>query len=95
MQGKSMQGNMMQTMQDKDMVNDVLSQVNASLTNYANAISQAANPQLRQTLTQIRNADEQFQFQLSQTATEKGFYQPAKQADQSTISEYKSQLSGS
>ena len=48
-------------MQDKDMVNDVLSQVNASLTNYAMAIAQSSNPQLRQALQQIRNSDEQFQ----------------------------------
>ena len=82
-------------MQDKDMVNDVLAQVNASLTGYASAIAESANPQLRQTLTQIRNADEQFQLQLSKAATQKGFYQPAKQADQSTIQQYKSQLSSS
>jgi spore coat protein CotF len=80
-------------MQDKDMVSDVLSMVNASLTNYAKAISEASNPQLRQALQQIRNSDEQFQFQLSQTATQKGYYQPAKQADQNTIQQYKSQLS--
>jgi spore coat protein CotF len=79
-------------MQDKVMVSDVLSQVNASLTNYAMAIAQAANPQLRQTLQEIRNADEQFQFQLAQKATQKGYYQPAEQADQSTIQQYKSQL---
>ncbi|NLP37578.1 MAG: spore coat protein [Firmicutes bacterium] len=82
-------------MQDKDMVNDVLSMVNASLTNYAMAIAESSNQQLRQTLTQIRDADEQFQLQLSQKAVQKGFYKPAKQADPSTIQEYKSQLSGS
>lgn len=82
-------------MQDKDMVSDLLSQVNASLTNYATAIAESENSQLRQTLIQIRNADEQFQFQLSQKAMEKGYYQPAKQADQSAIQQYKSQLSSS
>lgn len=75
------------------MVNDVLSMVNASLTGYAKAISETSNPQLRQALQQIRNSDEQFQFQLAQKATQKGFYQPAQQADQSTIQQYKSQLS--
>jgi len=80
-------------MQDKDMVNDVLSMVNASLTGYAMAIAESNNPQLRQTLTQIRNADEQFQFQLCQKAIQKGYYKPAKQADQSDIQQYKSQLS--
>lgn len=80
-------------MQDKDMVSDVLSQVNASLTNYAMAIAQSSNPQLRQALQQIRDADEQFQFQLSQKAAQKGYYQPAQQADQNTVQQYKSQLS--
>lgn len=80
-------------MQDKDMVNDVLSMVNASLTNYAKAIAESSNPQLRQSLQQIRNSDEQFQFMLSQKATQKGYYQPAQQADQSTVQQYKNQLS--
>jgi spore coat protein CotF len=79
-------------LQDKDMVSDVLSMVNASLSNYAKAIAEAENSQLRQTLIQIRNSDEQFQFQLSQKAIQKGFYQPAKQADQSAIQQYRSQL---
>jgi len=49
-------------MQDKEMVNDVLSQINSSLTGYANAIAQSSNPQLRQTLQQIRNSCETFQY---------------------------------
>lgn len=80
-------------MQDKDMVNDMLSQLSASLTNYAKAIAETAHPELRQTLQQIRNSDEQFQFMLSQKATQKGFYRPAKQADQGAIQQYRSQLS--
>lgn len=80
-------------MQDKDMVSDILSQMNASLTNYARVITESSNPQLRQALQQIRDSDEQFQFSLAQKATQKGFYQPAQQADQNTIQQYKSQLS--
>jgi spore coat protein CotF len=80
-------------MQDKDMVNDILSMINGSLVGYASAIAQSSNPQLRQTLQQIRNSDEQFQFQLAQKATQKGFYQPAQQADQTSIQQYRSQLS--
>ena len=74
------------------MVNDVLSQINASLGNYAKAISECSNPQLRQALQQIRDSDEQFQFTLSQKATQKGFYQPAQQANDSMVQQYKSQL---
>ena len=55
-------------MREKDMVNDVLSMINSSLTTYASAIAESENPQLRQTLQQMRNSDEQFQFQLSQAA---------------------------
>ncbi len=79
--------------QDKEMVNDILSMINGSLTTYANVISQTSNPQLRQTIQQIRNGDEQFQFQLYQMAEQKGFYKPASQAPQSDIQNVKSQVS--
>lgn len=80
-------------MQDKEMVNDILSMVNSSLTNYANCISQASNQQLRQTLQQIRNSDEQFQFQIYQMAENKGFYKPAATASSQEVQQVKSQLS--
>jgi spore coat protein CotF len=81
-------------MQEKDMVNDVLSMVNSSLTGYANVISQTANQNLRQTLRQIRNSDEDFQFRLAQTATQKGYYNSAQPASETDISTVRSQLSG-
>jgi spore coat protein CotF len=80
-------------MQDKEMVNDVLSMVKSSLTTYAGVISEASNAQLRQTLQQIRNSDEQFQFQLYQVAEQKGYYKPASQAPQSDIQSVKSMVS--
>lgn len=83
----------MQHMTDKEIVNDVLSMINSSLTGYANVIAQTQNQQVRQTLQQIRNSDEQFQFQLAQLAMQKGFYKPAMQASQQDISQVKSQLS--
>lgn len=82
-------------MQEKDMVNDVLSMINSSLTGYANVIAQTENQQLRQTVQQLRNGDEQFQFQLCQIATQKGYYQPAQRASQQDIQQTKSQLGGS
>ncbi|NLZ28169.1 MAG: spore coat protein, partial [Firmicutes bacterium] len=39
-------------MNEKDMVNDVLSMVNSTLGDYAFAISESSNQQLRQTLQQ-------------------------------------------
>ncbi|MDD3839754.1 MAG: spore coat protein [Clostridia bacterium] len=80
-------------MKEKDMVNDVLSMINSSLTTYANAISECSNSQLRQTFQQIRNSDEQFQWQLSQVATQKGYYQPAEQANIQDIQKVKSAFS--
>lgn len=78
---------------DKEMVNDILSSCKSSLTTYATAIGETANQELRQTLQQIRNSDEQFQYQLYQLASQKGFYKPASAASTQQIQEVKSQLS--
>lgn len=83
----------MKHLNDKEMVNDVLSMVNNSLTTYAGCITETENQQLRQSLQQIRNADEQFQFQLFQIANQKGFYKPAAPATAQEIQQVKSQLS--
>ncbi|MDD2212548.1 MAG: spore coat protein [Clostridia bacterium] len=72
-------------MREKDMVNDILSMMNSSLTGYANAISQTSNQQLRHMLQQTRDADEQFQYKLYQVAEQKGYYQPAHPADPQDI----------
>lgn len=79
-------------MQEKDMVNDVLSMVNSSLTGYSNVISQACNPQFRQTIQQIRNGCETFQYDLYKTAEQKGYYKPASQAEQNDIMQVKNQF---
>ena len=55
------------------MVNDILSTINCSLVNYATSIAQSSDQNLRQTLQQIRNADEQFQCQLYKMAEQKAF----------------------
>lgn len=80
-------------MQDKQIVNDVLSSYKAGLNDYARVISETSNQQLRQTLQQIRNSDEQFQFQLGQIATQKGYYQPSPNASENEINQIKSQFS--
>ncbi len=77
-------------MQEKDMVNDVLSMVNSTLTHYASAIAQSSDQNLRQTLQQIRNADEQFQFQLHQIAEQKGYHKHAEPAVPQEIQQVKS-----
>lgn len=80
-------------MQEKDMVNDVLSMVNSSLTGYASFIAQTANPQLRQTIQQMRNSDETFQYNLYKVAEQKGYYKPAVQANPADIVQTKTQIS--
>jgi spore coat protein CotF len=82
------------TLQEKAMVNDTLGSIKASLTTYANVISECSNPNLRQTIQQIRNCDETSQYELFRIAQSKGFYQPATMADDNEVQQVKSQLSG-
>ena len=79
-------------MQEKEMVNDLLSQINSSLTGYANVISQASDQQFRQTIQQIRDNCETFQYDLYKHAEQKGFYKPAQHAEQSDIMQVKTQF---
>lgn len=79
-------------MDEKTMVNDVLSSLKASLTTYQGVISEAENIQLRQTIQQIRNNDESFQYELFKVAQAKGYYKPASQATVTEIQTVKNEL---
>lgn len=79
-------------MNEKDMVNDYLNSLKSSLTGYATAIPECSNPQLRKTLQQMRDADEERQQRIAQYATQKGYYQPAQQAQPNQIQQVYSQL---
>lgn len=79
-------------MQDKIMVNDALSMVKSSITNYATVISECANPTLRSAIQQIRNNCESSQYELFKLAQTKGYYQPAMMAADSDVQQVKSQL---
>ena len=79
-------------MNEKVMVNDILSGVKSSLTKYQNAISESENTELRQTLQQIRNNDESFQYELFKVAQAKGYYKPANKATITEIDEVKTNL---
>ena len=61
-------------MEEKTMVNDILESIKADLNAYQTAIAEAENMQLRQTLQQIRNNDESFQYELFKVANTKGYY---------------------
>jgi len=80
-------------MQEKDMVNDYLTSLKSSMATYAQAISETSNQQLRQTLIQMRNQDENRQYTVYQMAVQKGYYQPASQANQNEVQQVRSQLS--
>lgn len=77
---------------EKEMVNDYLNSLKSSLTTYAGVISECSNPQLRKTFQQMRDGDEERQQRLAQYAIEKGYYQPAAQAQQNEIQQVYSQL---
>ena len=79
-------------MDEKTMVNDILENVKASLTTYQGVISEAENMQLRQTVQQIRNNDESFQYELFKVAQSKGYYKPAAPATITEIQSVKNEL---
>lgn len=79
-------------MDEKTMVNDILAGVKAGLNSYQTAISETENMQLRQTLQQIRNNDESFQYELFKTAQAKGYYKSASQATVTEIQTVKNEL---
>ncbi len=76
-------------MNEKNMVNDVLSGVNSSLTNYANVITQASCPEFRKTMQDIRNSCEAFQYDLYKIAQSKGYYKPAAMATSQEVNTVK------
>ena len=79
-------------MDEKTMVNDILSGEKASLGSYQTAITETENMQLRQTFQQIRNSDESFQYELFKTAEAKGYYKSAAPASVTEIQTVKTEL---
>ena len=77
-------------MQEKTMVSDALSGINASLENMWYMISQTENQQLRQTLIQMRNAGETSQYELFELAKNHGYYEPASPAKEEDIKQVRS-----
>lgn len=80
-------------MDEKTMVNDVLESTKAGLNGYQTAISETENMQLRQTLQQLRDGNEGFQYELFKVAKSKGYYKPADPADMSEVQKIKNELS--
>ncbi len=79
-------------MDEKTMVNDVLSEIKSELSIYENVITETENMQLRQIFQQIRNNGEAFQYELFKIAETKGYYKPAGKATVTEISTVKDEL---
>lgn len=77
-------------MDEKTMVRDALVGINGELKMYAEYITQSENPQLKQTLKQMRNKAETSQEQLYQIAREKAYYVPASRATDEEVAHVKS-----
>ena len=79
-------------MDEKTMVNDILSSVKSDLTAYQTAITESENMNLRQAFQQIRNNDESFQYELFKIAQTKGYYKPAQKATTTEVETVKTEL---
>ena len=79
-------------MNEKAMVADTLVGINGELVRYGEMISQTENPQLKQTLKQIRNQCEMSQDEIYKIARAKGYYVPAAKATKEEVDHVRSIL---
>ena len=78
--------------QDKEMTNDYLTGLNASLSSYAEYINESNNTELRQKLIQLRNMDESRQRIVYNYALQNGYYKTAFPANPEIVQQLKQQL---
>ena len=79
-------------MDEKTMVNDILEETKAKLLFYQIAISESENIELRQTLKQLRDNLESFQYELFKVASTKGYYTASGIANAKEIQTVKKEL---
>ena len=79
-------------MDEKTMVNDVLNSVKAELATYQKIITETQNLELRQTIQEIRNNDESFQYELLKAAQLKDYYKQENEVTALEIQNVKNQL---
>lgn len=79
-------------MEEKYMVNDILEDLQAELEKYEKTITESQNIRFRQTIQQIRNNKEAFQYELFKVAQIKGYCVPEKKASQIEINEIKNRF---
>ncbi len=80
-------------MDEKYMTNDILEGTKSDLTTMQGVINEAENMQLRQTIQQMRNSTETFQYELFKMAQSKGFYTPAAKATQNEVDNVRNEVS--
>ena len=80
-------------MNEKTMVADTLAGINGELVRYGEMIPQTENPQLKQTLKQMRSQCEMSQEEIYRIARTKGYYVPAAKATQEEVAPVRSVLS--
>lgn len=79
-------------MEEKHMVNDILESSKYEIKIYSDAIVETENPDLRQTLQNIRSNLESFEYELFKLATSKGYYNPPNQVKPEKINKIKTML---
>lgn len=79
-------------MEEKYMVNDILQSIKDELNTYERIIPETENIGLRQTIQQIRNNDEAFQYELFKVAKIKGYNTQNQKASQAEINKIKDEL---
>lgn len=79
-------------MDEKTMVVDTLTGINGELVRYGEMISQTENPQLKQTLKQMRNQCEMSQEEIYGIARNKRYYVPAALASKEEVDHVRSVL---
>ena len=77
-------------MDEKTMVVDTLTGINGELVRYGEMITQTENPQLKQTLKQMRNQCEMSQEEIYGIARNRGYYVPAAQATREEVDHVRS-----
>ena len=82
----------MRDMDEKSMVNDVLDGVKTQISDYQKVITETENVELRNTIQQIRNTSESFQYELFKIAQTKGYYTSPETATPEQINKVKNEL---
>ena len=79
-------------MDEKTMINDILEETKSKLSCYQKAISETENIELRQTLKQLRDNLESFQYELFKVANSSGYYTPAEIASAKQLQKVKKEV---